>query len=117
MSIFSAPPSVFVVEDEYQICIPVESPCTAWVQVGDVLHYDHANGILRSGRPVHIVRVPRAALDAVRAYTVFLRPMIERRPYRPVSGEVESFPCAFTPDPRGSFRLAYREPGGRAQSR
>ena len=107
MSIFSAPPSVFVVEDEYQICIPVESACTAWVQIGNIFHYDHANGILRSGRPVHIVRVPRAELDAARAYTVFLRPMIERRPYRSITGEVESFLCSFTPVPEDQteFRI------------
>ncbi|MGI5869617.1 MAG: metallophosphoesterase family protein [Kiritimatiellia bacterium] len=105
MSLFSAPPSVFAVEDEYQICIPAESACTAWVRIGGRVHYDHANGILRSGRPVHIVRVPRAELDAAKAYIVFLRPMIERRPYRSVTGEIESFPCSFTPIPEDQADL------------
>ena len=105
-SLFAAPPSVYAVGGAYCICVPVTGTCTMWVECAGKAHYDHANGILRSGRPVHIATVPQRDLDAVRAYTVFLRPLIERKPYFSETGEVQSLAVAFRPVPaRASLRI------------
>ena len=90
-------PSVYAVEKEYQICVLVKSECTMWVQIGEKNYYDHANGILRSGRFLHIAHVPQKALDAQGKYTVHLRKIYERKPYYTDFGEVESTEFAFQP--------------------
>lgn len=96
-SLLSCPPSVFAVEGEYQICALVEGECTMWAEVGGVRHYDHSNGILRSGRFLHIARVPLKALERARRYTVCLERINERKPYFTDYGEVERHEFAFRP--------------------
>ena len=96
-SLFSCPPSVYVVNGEYQICALVESECTMWVEVAGKNFYDHSNGILRSGSFVHIAHVPQAALDETQSYTVHLRKLNERKPYFTDYGEVESKDYEFQP--------------------
>lgn len=95
--LLSCPPSVFAVAGEYQVCALVESECTMWVEAGGRTYYDHSNGVLRSGRFLHIAHVPAAALDAARQYTVHLRRINERKPYFTDYGEVESASFAFKP--------------------
>lgn len=90
-------PSVYAVEDEYQICVLVASECTMWVEVDGVCYYDHSNGILRSGRFVHIAHVPLKALDKAKKYTVHLQRMIERKAYFANYGEVQSQEYLFRP--------------------
>ena len=96
-SLFAAPPAVYAVGDRYCVCVAVTGECTMWVECAGKSHYDHANGILRSGRPVHIASVPQSDLDTARAYTVFLRPIIERKPYFSQTGEVQSLDVDFRP--------------------
>ena len=88
--LFAAPPSVYAVGDEYRICVPVTAECTMWVECAGRAHYDHANGILRSGRPVHMASLPQHDLDRARAYAVCLRPIVKREPYYTKTGEVQS---------------------------
>lgn len=90
-------PSVFVVEDEYLICVPVEAECMMWVEVGGKSHYDHSNGIMRSAKYLHVVRVPMAELDEARSYKVFLRRLVERKAYYSECGEVEEREFDFRP--------------------
>ena len=95
--LLSCPPSVFTVEDEYQICALVEGECTMWAEVDGVAYYDHSNGILRSGRFLHIARVPLKALERARRYTVCLERINERKPYFTDYGETERHEYAFQP--------------------
>lgn len=83
-------PSVYAVGREYQICLPVRQECTMWVRVGEKDYCDHSNGILRSGKFLHIVHVPCEALERERRYTVCLREIRKRRPYFTECGEVQS---------------------------
>ena len=101
--LFAAPPTVYAVGDEYRICVPVSAECTMWVECAGRAHYDHANGILRSGRPVHIASLPQRDLDRTRAYSVFLRPIVKREPYYTKTLDVQRFDVArFRPvAPRG----------------
>lgn len=82
------PPSVYAVGHEYQVCVLVERECTMWVEVGGVRHFDHSNGVLRSGRFLHIAHVPQKALDKARSYKVCLREIKERKPYFTECGDV-----------------------------
>ena len=74
-------PAVFVVEQNYQIMVSTERAALFSVRVGDEEYFDESNGIMRSLSDLHRVTVPMAALDAARAYTVCVRPIIERKPY------------------------------------
>ena len=93
----TADPSVYAVGDEYQICVAVERECTMWVQIGDRSYYDHSNGILRSDKYLHIAKVPQAVLDDAEGYTVYLREIIERKPYYTECGGLESVEYTFRP--------------------
>lgn len=90
-------PSVFVVEDEYQVCALVSAECTMWVEVAGENYYDHSNGILRSGKFLHIAHVPLKALDKAGTYTVHLQRLNERKPYFTDYGDVESAAFSFRP--------------------
>ena len=90
-------PSVYAVGDQYQVCTLVKSECTMWVEVAGKCYYDHSNGILRSGKFLHIAKLPMAALDAAGEYTVHHRKINERKPYYTDFGEVESITYKFCP--------------------
>lgn len=95
--LFATYPSVFAVGKEYRICVLVEAECTMWVAVGDKNYYDHSNGILRSGRYLHMVTVPQQALHDAGKYTVFCRSIVQRKPYYTECGEIESEVFDFKP--------------------
>ena len=97
-------PTVFAVENDYKIFIPVTSSCVMWVKVGDECYYDHSNGVLRSSVTMHKVAVPRDELDKAGKYTVCFREMIERKPYFSVTSDVYEEEFDFNPLPDGTFR-------------
>lgn len=96
-TLFSCPPSVYVVNGEYQVCVLVEAECTMCVEVAGRRFHDHSNGILRSGSFVHIAHVPQRLLDEAGAYAVRLRKLNERKPYFTDYGGVETREYAFRP--------------------
>ena len=83
----NAHPSVFAVEDRYEIITPFSASAVVWVKVGDKKYYDDSNGILKSGNYVHKVEVPMSELDREGEYTLCYRKMIDRKPYFPESEE------------------------------
>ncbi len=90
-------PSVYAVEDEYQICAVVSSECTMWVEVDGEKYFDHSNGILRSAKYLHIAKVPIQQLDIAGKYTIHLRRINERKPYFTDYGDIESYTYNFYP--------------------
>ena len=90
-------PAVFVVEREYQIMLPVEYEATMWVKVGNKNYYDHSNGVMRSGNFVHRVSIPMGELDKHKCYTVYLRKIIDRKPYFTETTDVEETTYQFQP--------------------
>ncbi|MBQ7548667.1 MAG: metallophosphoesterase [Clostridia bacterium] len=74
-------PAVFVVEDNYQIMVPVSSPSLMWIKIGGKCYYDECNGVMRSSNDVHKIKVPKEALDKTGAYTVCERRIPRRRAY------------------------------------
>lgn len=97
MALLETYPSVYVVNGEYQICALVTAETTMWVEVDGRNYYDHSNGILRSGKYLHIAHVPQQKLDSARKYKVFVQRLNERKPYFTDYGEVESAEFEFQP--------------------
>lgn len=90
-------PSVFVVEDTYQIVVPVKCPMLFWIEIDGKNYYDHSNGILRSSNLIHKVNVPMKELDRACKYTVNYRKIIERKPYFSTSEETVTLEYNFRP--------------------
>lgn len=93
----NAHPSVFAVEDRYEIITPFASSSVVWVKVGNEEYYDDSNGILKSGNYVHKVEVPMTVLDEAEEYTLCYRKMIDRKPYFPESEETVELTYKFKP--------------------
>lgn len=100
-------PAVFAVNNEYHIMVPVTGSSTFWVKVGDNEYYDESNGILRSEVTIHRVIVPMEELDRAREYTVFERPIIERKPYFPTTMPVVEKRIEFRPVSKSGEIKAY----------
>lgn len=96
---FQTTPVVYAVGHEYQIMVPVTCECLMWVQVGDRCYYDDSNGILRSGVTTHRMTVPMEELNRARSYTVCFRRVIQRKPYRTETHEIEYYESSFRPVP------------------
>ena len=108
---FFTTPVVYAVGHEYQILVPVAYETLMWVQVGDRCYYDDSNGILRSGVSTHRMTVPMEELDRAGAYTVCFRRMIERKPYRSETGDIEYYESPFSPLPaKGPLRIYPKRP-------
>ncbi len=97
-------PAVFAVGRNYHIMAPVSGNSLFWVRVGDQCYYDGSNGVMRSGCSVHRAVVPMSALDAAGEYTVCERPVLERKPYFPATGDVEETCFRFRPVRPGRVR-------------
>ncbi|MBR5451426.1 MAG: metallophosphoesterase [Clostridia bacterium] len=90
-------PAVFAVDDKYHIMVPVTGSSVLWVKIGDNEYYDESNGILRSEVSIHRVIVPMEELDKAEEYTIFERPIIERKPYFPTTMPVVEKTIKFRP--------------------
>lgn len=98
-------PAVFAVENTYQIIVPVERECLFWVRVDGQEFYDESNGILRSRSLLHRADVPMELLNRVGAYTVCVRPLIERKPYFTTTESVQEFTFPFRQLPTENIRI------------
>ena len=94
---FLTAPTVYAVKDQYQIIVPVNKETVMWVEVGGKCFYDDSNGILRSSRSTHIVKVPMELLDREKQYTVWYRVVHERKPYFTEASDAYSYTSAFRP--------------------
>ena len=76
-------PSVFAVENEYQIYLLFSCEAMVKLIVGDQVICDDMCGLMRSSSRVHRICVPMALLDEAKAYTVVYETVIERKAYFP----------------------------------
>ncbi|MBR6825400.1 MAG: hypothetical protein IKM59_02520, partial [Oscillospiraceae bacterium] len=90
-------PTVFAVEDGYQIIFPTDATGMAWVEVGGTKYYDLNTGNMRYTSKYHSVRVPRVALDSARSYKICYRSLDNRPAYYPAPGSTVSRTYPFTP--------------------
>ncbi len=88
-------PSVFTVEDEYQIIIITKKELLMWVRIGDNEYFDDTNGIIRSSSPIHKIIVPKSVLDGAGVYTVCFYEVIKRTPYCTKTKSKKEFTFSF----------------------
>ncbi len=102
-------PAVFAVDKYYQIAVAVTAPSLMWVEIklksGETKSfYDHSNGIMKSILPLHRVKIPMEMLDKAGAYTVCIRPLVERKPYFTETLDVFRYEYSFRPVPENDAK-------------
>ncbi len=98
-------PTVFAVNNVYQIIVPVEGMCFFSVKVGESEYFDASNGMMRCDTDVHRVEIPQEQLNAAGEYTVILRPVIARNTYGAETGEPISRTYVFRAPPQKDLRI------------
>jgi len=90
-------PTVFCVQDTYQIIFLTDKPGMGWVEVGDEKFVDAQNGLMRWTDEMHRVTVPMSILDAAGEYAVCYQSMEDRKPYYPEHGDTVRRKYSFHP--------------------
>ncbi|MBR4309275.1 MAG: metallophosphoesterase, partial [Oscillospiraceae bacterium] len=96
---YTTHPTVFMVEDTYQIAFATNANGIAWVEIGGVKYEDADNGLLNWKTKYHKITVPMSVLDAAKSYTICFRSLSERPAYDPVPGSTASRTYPFSPVP------------------
>ncbi len=81
MSFLICAPTVFAIEDRYEILVNTEENGQCAIRVGDETFYHERAGILVSETCTHKIAVPKAALDNACGYTVLYRKTIVKKSY------------------------------------
>ena len=90
-------PTVFAVEDGYQIIFTTDATGMAWVEVGGIKYKDITTGNMNWASKYHKVTVPRIPLDTARSYKLCFQSMSTRAAYYPEHGSTVSRTYPFTP--------------------
>ncbi len=93
----STHPTVFVVEDEYQIVWTTSIDSTGIVKIGDDTYVDTYSGSADSFTKVHKVSVPMSVLDSAGAYEIESTNYIYRGPYSGLAGRTVTESHTFRP--------------------
>lgn len=105
MSLLKVDPSVFAVNNLYQIIVPTHGPCFVWVAVGEENFFDHSNGIMRCNTNFHKVEIPQEILNSKQEYTVYLKPVTKRKSYGAETEEAEQKTYVFRAPTRENLRV------------
>ena len=99
-------PAVYVIGEEYEICVAVKAFGLVTVKIGDEVFYEDNSGVLSTEKLYARIRVPASVLDAAGAYTVVYRKTVERKSYWSTLGEEESIEYSFkAPDKNGNLNI------------
>ena len=74
-------PTVFVVENRYEILIHAHDNGIFAIEIGNSIFYENNNGCLSSQKKFAKISVPQKLLDEYKYYTVIFRKTIERKAY------------------------------------
>ena len=96
---FSAHPTVFIVEENYEIAFLTTETGMAWVEIGGVKYKDSTMGIMDWESKIHKITVPQSVLDQAKSYKICFQSMSTRKAYTPVHGDTVSRTYPFTPAP------------------
>ncbi|MBQ8321002.1 MAG: metallophosphoesterase [Clostridia bacterium] len=88
-------PAVYVIGEEYEVAVAVESFGLVTVRVGDEIFYEDNSGVLPTEKLYARIRIPQAVLDGAGGYTVVFRRTIERKSYWSTLGEEETAVYSF----------------------
>ena len=98
-------PTVFAVNKNYQIVIPVNEQSFAKIIVDGQEYYSESNGMARCSADIHKIDVPADKLNAAGEYKVCLRPVKERRWYGADTGEEKEYTFRFFAPPAENLRF------------
>ena len=90
-------PTVFAVEEEYQIVWTTTIKATGQVKVGDNLYSETYSGSLDSETTVHKVVVPMSELDMAKEYEIISTNYLYRGPYSGLAGRTIKKQFSFRP--------------------
>lgn len=97
-------PTVFAVNKNYQIIIPVNAESFASVKVGNEEFFSHSNGMALPKSDVHKIDVPCDSLNQAGEYTVCLRPVTLRKGYGAETAEPFFKTYSFFAPPKDNLR-------------
>lgn len=80
---FDAKASVYMVEDDYQICWSTSTTTAGYVEIGDLTYHDSNAGALNCST-LHKVTVPRDVLDTYKEYRIVSYGVSHNRAYYPI---------------------------------
>lgn len=89
MSFLKYIPTVFVVNDEYEILIVTNELGKCAIKIGSKTYYDESAGILNCTDIIHKIRFPQSVLDDAEKYTVIYNKEIKKKAYFSKFGEDE----------------------------
>ena len=95
MSFLNFNPAVYVIGEEYEICVSVEAFGLVTVKIGEQVFYEDHSGVLSTEKLYARIRVPQTVLDSAGAYTVLYRKTVERKSYWSTLGEEERAEYSF----------------------
>lgn len=98
-------PSVFIVNDTYEIIVPVDRESFFWVRVGDKDYFDAPCGLMNTDKYIHKVYVPMEELNSACEYTVFCREVLNRQPHKAETGKTEEKTYKFSPPPKDNIKI------------
>ena len=94
---FTRHPTVFAVDDNYEIVFSTNTTGYGWVEVGGVKYTDSTGGLKDWNTLYHKVVVPRLAVDAAKSYKICFQSVSTRAAYYPEHGSTVSLTYPFKP--------------------
>ena len=95
MSFLRFDPAVYVIGEEYEICVAVREFGLVTVKINDEIFYEDNSGVLPTEKLYARIRIPQAVLNKAGAYTVVYRKTVERKSYWSTLGEEQSANYSF----------------------
>ena len=90
-------PSVFVINNDYEILILTKTKGVIAIKVGGEVFYEENTGVLSSEKNYAKIRIPQALLDSTCKYEVLFRETINRKAYFSQLGDQISAEFVFKP--------------------
>lgn len=97
MEFLSCIPTVFVIENEYEILINVKEKGIISIEIDGVKYYENNAGTLSSEKVYSKIRIPQKLLDSSKKYTVTYRSAPNRKAYYTKLGEEQRQEFSFKP--------------------
>lgn len=97
MAFLKCVPTVYVVDDHYQIILLTKLNGTVKIRVGDDEYFEDVCGVLSTEKNYFKINVDKYALDEAKSYTVIYQKTIDRKSYYPKLCESEEKTFIFKP--------------------
>lgn len=98
-------PTVFAVNKNYQIIVPVTGASFASVRVGEQEFFSHSSGMACCKSDIHKIDIPCEVLNSAGEYTVCLRPVTLRKGYGAETAEPVCRTYIFRAPPKENIRF------------